>query len=46
MFKYTKAEVMTIAKQNGFLVNNTEKVLRLSAILNHLIKTRHANALR
>lgn len=39
MFKYTKQEVMAIAKENGFLVNNTEKVLRLSAILNYLSQT-------
>ena len=33
MFKYTKAEVIAIAKKNDFIVGNTEKVLRLSAIL-------------
>ena len=36
MLKYTKREVVAIARENGFIVDNTEKVLRLSSILNHL----------
>ena len=36
MFKYTKKDVVDIATKNGFIVNNTEKVLRLCDILNYL----------
>lgn len=35
MFKYTKKDVIDIATKNGFIVNNTEKVLHLCDILNH-----------
>lgn len=45
MFKYTKSEIVTIAKENNFLVNNTEKVLRLSTILNHLAQTTYGKYL-
>ena len=36
MFNYDKKDVVSIAKANDFLVNNTEKVLRLSKILNYI----------
>ena len=38
MFKYTKSDVIKIARENEFIVNNTEKVLRLCSILNFLLK--------
>jgi len=45
MFKYTKREIINIANENSFLVNNTEKVLRLSAILNYLSQSTYGEYL-
>lgn len=45
MFKYTKSEVIKIARENNFIVNNTEKVLRLSSILNYLSTTSYGKYL-
>ncbi len=36
MFKYSRKGVLRIANENNFLVNNTEKVLRLCQILNYI----------
>jgi predicted nucleotidyltransferase component of viral defense system len=45
MFKYTRGEVVKIARENDFIVNNTEKVLRLSAILNYFATTTYGKYL-
>ena len=45
MFKYTRSEVIKIAKENDFIVNNTEKVLRLSSILNYFYTTSYGKYL-
>ena len=45
MFKYSKSEVIAIANKNNFIVNNTEKVLRLSSILNYLSTTSYGKYL-
>ena len=45
MFKYSKSEVIAIANKNIFIVNNTEKVLRLSSILNYLSTTSYGRYL-
>ena len=39
MFDYDKREVVAISKSNNFLINNTEKVLRLTNVLNFVNKT-------
>jgi len=36
MFKYSRKNVLTISNENNFLTNATEKVLRLSQILNYI----------
>ena len=45
MFKYTKKDVIDIATKNGFILNNTEKVLRLCDILNHFSNSTLSNYL-
>ena len=39
MFKYSRKEVLKIANDNDFLINNTEKVLRLCQILTFINKS-------
>lgn len=39
MFDYDKREVVAISKSNNFLINNTEKVLRLTNVLNFVNRT-------
>ena len=40
MFKYSRKNVLQIAKDNNYLVNNTEKVLRLCQILDFINKSK------
>ena len=40
MFKYSRKDVLEIASTNNFLVNNTEKFLRLCGILDYISKSR------
>ena len=39
MFDYDKRDVVAISKSNNFLINNTEKVLRLTNVLNFVNRT-------
>ena len=45
MFNYDKRDVVSIAKSNDFIVNNTEKVLRLSKVLSFINKTKYGDYL-
>lgn len=35
-FEYTKADIEAVARENNYTINNVEKILRLSYILNDL----------
>lgn len=35
-FEYNKADIEKVARENNYTINNVEKILRLSFILNHL----------
>ena len=41
MFNFSKGEIVSIAKNNNFIKNNTEKVLRLCEILNYISSTNY-----
>lgn len=45
MFKYSKNEVIKIAKENKFIVNTIEKVLRLNDILYFINNSKYSNYL-
>ena len=45
MFKYSKNEVINIAKDNKFITNTMEKVLRLIDILDFINKSKYSNYL-